>query len=170
MIAEELLGCALDDGQFAPCPGAGKHSKGNGRRDFRVVLDGAPTAYCFHANCSGEVEEFNKEMRRRIWLEERGDAPRHVPPGWEGVAAAPKPEVKARPPIDEPKVEKFTRGLAEIGTEWYRRRSPVDVAGCDTEGFLSHLYKEGERVSIFTDWRSQGDFCFWVGKGGFRLS
>lgn len=170
-IAEELLGGALDDGQFARCPGAEKHSKQGGRRDFRVVLDGAPTGYCFHASCGGEVDAFNKELRRRIWLEEHdGVSPSYTPPGWEGVTPAPKADLKSRPPLDEYTLWEFTRGVPSVNEDWFRRRSPIDVECCDSEAFLGHLFNEGERVAIFTDWRSQGDFLYWVGRGGFRLS
>lgn len=170
-IAEELLGCVLEDGLYAPCPGIAKHSKSNGRRDFRIVLDGAPTAYCFHSSCSGEVEEFNKELRRRIWLEEHeGELPRYAPAGWEGVAVEPKADVKARPPIDREKIEAFVHGVPIVGIDWYRKRSPVDVECCDSEAFLRHLYRQGERVVIFTDWCSQGNFLFEHGRGSFRLA
>jgi len=74
-IAEDLLRSSISDGGFTECPGVRFHNKGGGKKDFRVVLDGAPTGYCFHASCQGEVEAFNKELRRRIWLEEKGDAP-----------------------------------------------------------------------------------------------
>jgi hypothetical protein len=41
-IAEELLGCRLENGEFAACPGEHLHSSRGGRRDFRLVLTGAP--------------------------------------------------------------------------------------------------------------------------------
>ena len=78
-VACELLGiAALEVGGFAPCPGAGLHSKGNGRRDFRVTLATVPTGFCFHSSCGGAVDAFNLELRRRIWRLEHGA--RTVPP------------------------------------------------------------------------------------------
>ena len=36
-IAEELLGCSLENGEFAPCPGDDLHSNRGGRRDFLAL-------------------------------------------------------------------------------------------------------------------------------------
>ena len=101
MLLSELLGqrTALEAGGFCACPGVGMHTKGNGKRDFRVVLDGAPTGYCFHGSCSSVVEGFNKELRRRIWFAENGRearAPRHH---W-GAEVAAEPKAEARLPGD----------------------------------------------------------------------
>ena len=186
-IAEVLLGellgqrIALETGGFCACPGVGMHTKGNGKRDFRVVLDGAPTGYCFHGSCSAVVEGFNKELRRRIWFSENGRearAPRHH---WGAeVAAEPKAEARPnRPPLDHAQIEEFTRGCPEIAEAWVARRSAVEIAGLSSLDFLAALYREDERVLVFTDQRSQGDFIVWkkpaelgaaVVATGYRLS
>lgn len=169
-IAAELLGQTLGlgvsldaNGGFCPCPGMGRHTKGNGPKDFRVVLDGAPTGYCFHGSCSDEVAAFNKELRRRIWLEENGREARAPQGHWgEAVAAVPKgTEKKARPELDREKIAAWVRGCPEVNEGWMRRRSAVDVGTVDARGFIDALYREGERVLIFTDQRSQGDFIAW---------
>jgi len=49
-IAESLLGHVLDADGYGPCPGRELHNGKTGRRDFRVVLEGAPSAFCFHAS------------------------------------------------------------------------------------------------------------------------
>jgi len=169
-IAEDLLGCALDDGLFAPCPGAAKHSKSGGRRDFRVVLDGAPTAFCFHSSCAGEVEAFNKELRRRIWMEEHGGLPSRAQPGWEGLPQEPKAKIPNMPEINMAMVEEFTRGMPSLDTGWFARRSPVDVKDLSTADFLDALYYDEERVCVFTEYFSQGEFLFWRGRGSYRLA
>ena len=165
MLLSELLGqrTALEAGGFCACPGVGMHTKGNGKRDFRVVLDGAPTGYCFHGSCSSVVEGFNKELRRRIWFAENGRearAPRHH---WGAeVAAEPKAEARPnRPPLDHAQIDEVTRGCPEIAEAWVARRSAVDIAGLSSLDFLSALYREDERVLVFTDQRSQGDFIVW---------
>lgn len=175
-IAEELLGCALAPGGFAPCPGKARHTKGSGSRDFRVVFDGAPTGFCFHASCGDEVAAFNKELRRRIWFAEHpgghgtnAGASYQRAKEW-GVAAEPTAEMKARPELDAEQVRKFTQGVPEIGEGFLRRRSPVAVEGLEAGAFLDTLYGEGERILVFTDQRSQGDFIWWRGRGGYRLS
>lgn len=167
-IAESILGCALEDGIYAPCPGAAKHSKSGGRRDFRVVLDGAPTAYCFHTSCGAEVDEFNLQLRRAIWAEENGQ---YAPNPWnEGVAGEPKPKVNTRPEINFTAVKDFTRGVPNITEQWLSERSLVDVKACTSEDFLGYIFRPEERALVFSSFYSQGDFLAWIGKGTYRLS
>ncbi|MBS0661387.1 MAG: hypothetical protein JSR82_24505 [Verrucomicrobia bacterium] len=172
-IAEELLGHPLEDGEFAPCPGRDLHSKGSNRREFRIRLDGAPTAFCFHQSCSDKVEEFNRELRRRIWFEENPRGRREdIPAAWGGdaIAAAPKGEAKKRPPINQEKVDEICRRAGPITPDWLRRRSPIDPVGVGPQEFLEALLNPGERVLIFTSLWTQGCFGYEVGRGGFRLS
>ncbi len=160
LLAEMLGGPVSFDDIFAPCPGRQLHTRPNGRKDFRVMLDGAPTGHCMHGSCADEVAKFNKELRRRIWFAEHGrDA---APRGhWgDGVSAEPKADVKARPAIDMTVIEDFTRGIPELDNEWLQRRSPVDVRSATSEVFFASLYQPGERVLIFTSQWSQGDFLW----------
>jgi hypothetical protein len=170
-IACELLNvAALDRGGFTPCPGAERHTKGKGKRDFRVCLDGAPTGYCFHSSCSAEVEAFNKELRRRIWFNEHG----HEPPsgsGYEhGVSAAPRAPEQKRLDFDLEALKRFCRADLRVDHAWLRSRSPIDPDGVSSDLFLGHLYKPGERVLVFTTFKSQGQFIHWIGRGSFRLA
>lgn len=182
-IAEQLLsevlgrGIALDADGCCECPGVERHTKANGRRDFRVVLDGAPTGYCFHSGCLDDVARFNRELRRRIWFAENGR--QAVPAGhWaEGVAAAPKEQAKARPEIDRYQIWELTHGSPDVDAAWFRRRSPVSVESVESGRFLDHLYRPGERVLIFTDQKTQGDFLWCIPgqetpaiAGGYRLA
>ena len=173
-IAEELLGVSLDVGGFAQCPGYQHHTTGKGRKDFRVVLDGAPTGYCFHTHCGEEVDAFNKELRRRIWFEENGTSPAPRGSWGEGVAQEPKVDPKARPALDLAAVEAYVRGVPAIDRDWLRRRSARAVVGVTAAEFLKTLYPAGERVLIFADQRSQGNFIFEAGEGrlagSWRLS
>ncbi len=175
-IAEELLGCTIEDGGFAECPGIEHHTKGKGRKDFRVLLDGAPNGHCLHSHCGDVVAAFNKELQRRIFFAERGG---ELAPGesWEaGVARAPKAREEKRPKVDMDTVEEFVRGVPKIDESWLARRSSMPVAGMGPGEFLSALFSAGERVLIFTDQRSQGDFLFQVPSsegglgGGWRLA
>lgn len=168
-IAESILGVPLEDGQYAPCPGRQFHTTKNGRRDFRVCLDGAPTGSCFHGGCLGEVDAFNLRLRREIWFAEHGTAP--APKSWgEGVSAEPQAERKARPDLDREKLMAFIHGVPEIDAPWLRKRSPIDPRGMQPGAFLDALYEPGECVLIFTSQMSQGDFGWCAGRGGFRLS
>lgn len=174
-IACELLGLAgLDAGGCAPCPGRHKHTKGSGRRDFRVVLDGAPTGFCFHSSCSAEVEAFNDELRRRIWREENGTRP--VSP-YESKTVAPEPHAPRalkRPPLDLEKLQRVARTVKDpIDRDWLMARSAIPVRpgmrDCGAD-FLEHLYAAGEKILIFTQFKSQGQFGYVVGRGGWRLA
>ena len=169
-IAEELLGTKLVDGIYAPCPGRERHTKADGPKDFRVVLDGAPTGYCFHGSCSDDVAAFNKELRRRIWFAEQGERPAPRGSWGESVAAEPRAEVKARPPIDPYRVWEFTQGVPEIDAGWLARRSSRRVDKIDATGFLDAVFAPQEKVLIFCDQRTQGDFLWWQGRGGYRLA
>jgi hypothetical protein len=42
------------------------HTSGNGRKDCRVNVDGAPTIFCFHASCIAVVAEANRRLRREL--------------------------------------------------------------------------------------------------------
>jgi len=164
-IAESLLGGASlgPNGGYAPCPGVGQHSKATGPKDFRIILDGAPTASCFHSGCSSFVSTFNLELRRLIWAEEHvGDA-RHGRDTRRDPAPEPKRQTApARPHLDLDRINDFIRGCPVISEKWLAQRSPVDLDTITTpEAFLAHLYREDEKVLIFTDQRSQGDFLAW---------
>ncbi len=176
-IAEDLLSGPIEAGGYAPCPGRALHTKQGGKRDFRVILEGAPTGYCFHEKCLDEVAAFNKALRRAVWWEEHGEARHGVGAAesyqkareW-GVAPEPQGQIESRPKLDLAEIFEHTRGVPPIDEDYLRRRSPVGVESLGSGEFLNALYNEGERVLIFTDQRTQGDFIWWRGRGGFRLS
>jgi Zinc-binding domain of primase-helicase len=57
-----------------------------------------------------------------------------------------------------------------VSPEWFMERSPVDVRRMTPGEFIEHIYQPGERVLVFTDFRSQGDYLWEVGRGGYRLA
>jgi hypothetical protein len=175
-IAEELLGTKLD-GIFAPCPWAETHTTPTGKRDFRVMLDGAPTAFCFHQTCQSDptkLDAFNKELRRRIWIAEHGKTTAPVNHWAADVAPEPKSDRKKVPALDQEQVDEFVRGCPEVDDDFLRSRSPVAVEAPSSKHqapgkhqapivgsakeFLAHLYEPGERILVFTQQWSQGDF------------
>ena len=178
-IAEDLLGCALDADDYSPCPGRGLHSHKAGRRDFRVILTGAPTAYCFHDACAGLLEKFNEDLRSRIGKAEAGgDGGKKTPSMYGNTAPLPQaPRRVKRPPYDPPALARLAAKCpVEISPDWLATRSPVPLPepgegqGAETtKAFLNALYEPGERVLIFTTQYSQGDFLFTPGGGAFRL-
>jgi hypothetical protein len=42
------------------------HTSGNGQKDCRVNIDGAPTIFCFHASCAMAVADANRRLRRTL--------------------------------------------------------------------------------------------------------
>ncbi len=178
-IAAELLGRAPTSEGYAPCPGRDKHSQQSGERDFRVVLDGAPTGFCFHSSCADAVERFNYDLRRRIAQAEReGDAPREPSPAGR-VAPLPVPERKPkRPPFDAAMLEGFARRAGRgVSLEWLASRSPVPLPPPEVQTvqtvsglFLDALFTPGEKVLVFTRATSQGDYQWSPGEGGHRLA
>ncbi len=169
-IACELLGlAALEDGAFARCPGEGLHSGRNGKRDFRVLLDGAPTGFCLHNSCSAAVEEFNERLRKAIWAAERGTAS-PLPYSMKGVAPRPEVRVKKRPVFDATRLRNYVAELPAVSREWIKGRSPLPVDVCSPADFIEQVFDMGERCVVFTEFFSQGDFLHEVGRGSFRLS
>lgn len=176
-IAESLLGHPLDEQNYAPCPGRVHHSTSNGRRDFRVTLEGVPTGFCLHASCAGVIEDFNWKLRSQIGKAEAagsGHAPR--PPMLGKVPPMPEAPRKAkRPPYDPAKLASFAaRAPYAITAEWLAARSPVAIPEVqDTttaELFLSSLYQPGERVLAFVKEFSQGCFLWEAGGQSWRLA
>lgn len=175
-IAEEILGVSLNRDGYAPCPGRHLHSSKNGTRDFRVILDDAPTGYCFHSSCAAAVETFNKELRRRIGIAESSENPVQSSCDFMSkVANAPRDASKSkRPPFDIERLKDFAKKCPVVATQpWLKERSPVRFSGPPGENqaieFLEALYEEGERVLVFENFYSQGDFLFEKGKGTYRL-
>lgn len=174
-IACDLLGiAALEPGGFARCPGEALHSKKGGLRDFRVSLETVPTGFCFHGSCSGAVAEFNHELRSRVWHAENGGKKRSAPAEWGRTAPAPREKVlPKRPPFEQGKLETMAANVREvIDAAWLMARSPVPVtAGMRgiAPDFFETLYEAGEKVLVFTEFASQGQFGYHVGHGGWRI-
>lgn len=176
-IAESLLGHALDELGFAPCPGRHLHNGASGRRDFQLVLTEVPTARCFHASCGAVVDEFNFKLRSQIGKAEANGGTGASRPPMLGSNVPPIPEAPRkpkRPPYDPAKLADFAaRCPYPITREWLAARSPVAIPETQdlatTELFLSIIYQAGERVLVFTREFSQGDFLWSPELGSFRL-
>ena len=75
-IAEELLGeidWQDDETGFCDCPGKEQHTNGDGPKDCKVMLDGAPTLYCVHQSCQEVIANVNKELRSKVGRAEYND-------------------------------------------------------------------------------------------------
>lgn len=87
-----------------------------------------------------------------------------------GVAGRPERRLE---PVNELYDHEALRGAVAgvdvVSPEWFIERSPVDPRRVTSGEFLSAVFKEGERALVFTNFYSQGDFAWEVGRGGFRL-
>lgn len=177
-IAESLLGVALDADGFSSCPGKHLHHGSSGRRDFQVMLEGAPTGRCFHASCGAVIDGFNAQLRSLIGKAEANGGAGGVirPPMLGNVPPMPEaPRKQKRPQYDPAKLASFAARVPfPITPAWLAARSPVaipEAQGVATaELFLSSIYHPGERVLAFVKEFSQGDWLWTPEGGSYRLA
>ena len=181
-VAAELL-----DGRHGPCPGCG------GRDRFRFDdKDGNGTFLCSRGGggtLAGNGFALLEHIHGWDWKKATdtvggllGVQPtvgeRKEPPPPE-TAPVPRDARKRAETValDQAAVERFIAGTPTVDAGWFRRRSPMDVWGMTSGQFLDALYEKGERVIIFDEYYSQGNFLWQVGSdmsgpkaGGYRLS
>lgn len=89
----------------------------------------------------------------------------------EGVARKPEAaKVKMNELFEIDALRDFTAGMEPVTPEWLMERSPVDPRRVMPGEFLETIYRPGERGLVFTNFYSQGEYAWQVGKGGFRLA
>lgn len=166
---------SVGDGVFqGRCPGEHLHSKGGAATDFRIYCGyGAggetPGGYCLHTSCAGVVDGMNQAFRERLF--EKSTQRRAEKQAASGVAAEPRGERQKLAEIyDEDLLREFVAGVEPVNEKWFMERSPIDPRGVMPGEFLNAVFEPGERVLIFTNFYSQGDFAWVVGHGGRRLS
>jgi len=168
-VAAGILGRPLDGDDCGMCPGVHLHTKGAGVRDFRLFTEGkVPAGYCFHSSCAETVLGFNKELWRRLFTGRK----RSLPDGMKRLIKRNSPLEtfdKTIRKYDEEALRKVQRGDVVVTGEWLRERSSVDPVGMTTTDFLEGLYREDERVLVFTNEHSQGDYGFQPGMGWSKL-
>jgi hypothetical protein len=179
-IAGEILCADLAADGFSTCPGRHLHTGRDGRRDFVVRLDGAPTFFCLHSSCAGVLEALNAELRSRIGRAEsdgNSTAPRlgePLPPEPTG------PRLPKRPPFDLAHLEDFaSRCRLPHGVDLlnflaarspWPVPSPLEQSSKTASTFLDAIFAPGDRILIFTKQFSQGDFLHLAGAETFRLA
>lgn len=93
--------------------------------------------------------------------DERGDVPLYTPP------ETPKKRKKDYSPETLAAVQ---RSDWKVDFAWLRERSPVDPKGLQVDTFLDALFQPEEKVMVFANLRSTGDYMRWVGKGTYLLA
>lgn len=154
------------------CPGENLHTGGSASTDARIFVEygpqgQAPGIYCLHNSCAGYLHELNEAFRGELFKRDP-NAPKRVS---DGVAMEPKRRDHKVPKYDAGKLAAVVKAapVAASRPEYFMERSPVDPRGVDAAGFLDLMFSAGDRVLVFTDMRSQGDFLHEVGKGSYRL-
>lgn len=161
-IASEVLGRQVHHGDVMPCLFGDLHSTKSGPRDLRIALaeDAAghlPTFHCFHGKCQDQWAPLNKELRRRIWFAEHGKEPVQGS-AWDG-GVKPEPKIKlTKARFNYNALVAVERKDWPVTYDWLRAKSPIDVSKVDSVKFVEALYHEGEKVLVFTKFRSQGQF------------
>jgi len=157
------------------CPGEHRHSGASARTDARVHLSygpkgESPGVYCLHHSCKGELDDLNAKFREAIFAKDPNFTPTGGTVDAGVVTRAPWGREAWIPDFSIGKLRGVVKGVEEVSAEWFEQRSPVKVSGLSPGEFLEHCFNEGERVLVFTEFKSQGDFLWQVGRGGFRLS
>lgn len=67
-------------------------------------------------------------------------------------------------------LRRFRRPDIAADFDYFAARSSVDVAAATSATFLDTLFAPEEKVLIFTNERSQGQFVHWVGHGSYVLA
>jgi len=86
------------------------------------------------------------------------------------LPAAPVAEKVNIPKYDERKLREYVRSVPPLTRGDLKRVSPLPVEGSTAADFLEVLYGSKERLLIFTEFYSQGNFLYQVGDGACRLS
>lgn len=171
-------------GRHGPCPGCA------GRDRFRFDdKEGEGTFICSQGgggNLAGNgltllehvtgwewkkcVEEVGRRLlndsQRRGWNGESGESR----PVREDLPDAPREKVESVPQFSHTRLRSFIEGMPTVTRDDLRAMSPVRVDQATPAEFFEVLYGTDERVLVFTNFYSQGDFLYQVGKGSCRLS
>lgn len=156
------------------CPAKEHHSGRSAATDCRVFCGYGPNgqspgAFCQHESCSDALRELNSRFRDRIF-EKSSDGQGGVPKPLKALPSRPLNQEVVRPPYDETVLRRFVKGV-EVDWRWWYNRSPIQpfLEVGDSQMFLEAAFKPGERILICEGQWSQGEYCYEVGKGLFRL-
>lgn len=91
-------------------------------------------------------------------------------------ATSPRAVKRNRPEFSVKSLRNFVLGMLETPVEFFLQRSPVEIPAEVDQGWgtaellLKTLYREGERVLIFKNEMTQGQYLYEVGRGLFELA
>ena len=154
------------------CPAGDAHSKPSARTDARIFLGYGPGGekpgiYCMHTSCRPRLDDMNKEFRDALFAKDgkwEGKERKNA-----GVANEPRKREAWIPEYNEAKLRGVVTAQPAVSPDWFVQRSVVDPRNVRPGEFIEYVFEPGERVLVFTNFFSQGDFLWEVGRGGFRL-
>lgn len=154
------------------CPAGDAHSKSSARTDARIFLGYGPNGekpgvYCLHQSCKPRLDAINGDFRDSLFAKDEkrlGKAQKN-----DGVASQPRHREAWIPKYDEAKLRGVVLAQPAVSPEWFEQRSVVDPRNVRPGEFIEYVFSPGDRVLVFSNFYSQGDFLWEVGKGGYRL-
>jgi hypothetical protein len=139
---------------WCACPGKHLHTSPSGPRDCRIRVekeDGiAPGIYCLHSSCGAVVAEASTKLRSSLAKQEIAD----------GIT--PRVFAPSEPPIPDAvfSLELFKKHASsvkgDIDAKWLAERNPIRPDNRTPASFLHALYRPGEKILIFDEYKSQG--------------
>ena len=158
-IAENIVGPVQWHGAtgYCTCPGIARHTTPAAESDCKAVCEPVPMpngtlppgVYCFHNSCSEDVAAASFKLRRAL----SGQSPSIIRRVRSQVPVQ-KKSVSAQ--FDPVKLAQIAAKINGIDFAWFAARSPIRPDTQTPVSFLHTLYEPGEKVIIFTRFKSQG--------------
>lgn len=176
-IAGDLLGTPLTPEGYGPCPGQHLHTTPSGATHWRLFVDPAspdtPHDHCFHASCAAARDDFMRALYSRIRRLKSPRGETTAPASYTPSAPPVKPVPAIKPAFDPSTAERLAALCPGFTLERLTRISPVpippDPAVWPTL-LLDTLYQPTDRILLFTNMRSQGQYLYQPGTGLYRLA
>lgn len=156
-IAESIVGICSWRGAEAQitCPGIEKHKTANAETDCKVVCERigtlAPGIYCYHSSCQSVRDSENKKLRSALGRATPSTAAALTR---RPLGRTPEPATQTR--YDAEKLRQFASRCDGFDERCYYVRSPKQPDNRTPASFLQELYQPGEKVLVFSKFKSQG--------------
>ncbi len=161
----------------ATCPGVDCHSTANSPRDYRIWFseEKGPHDNCMHASCAAARDA----AMRQIYTLLRAADPAHRAAvrtyGEQRAAYVQAPKLRPAPfelynPDDANRVADMCPFV--VTEEWLRQHSPVPIPREPEKWprlLLESIYQPGDKILVFTKYKSQGQILHQVGGSTVRL-
>ena len=167
--------------KHSPCPGCGgkdrfrfddKNGEGtwmcSGGGDFQAGDGVALLMHVLQVEWKVAVNKLGEYLQLDGKVYERRDG------GVAGGGVVHRAPAKDKPKMNElfnhDLLRETVAGVQDVSWKFLMDRSPVDPTKVTSGEFLEAIFEPGERALVFTNFFSQGDYGYEVGRGGFRLA